>query len=1368
MDKKKLDFYFTLLESSILCYQHSITGLIPSSPRSSHAWVRDNTYASLSIWGLSLVYRKLPDVDEDRCRSYELEKCVVKLMRGILICYMKQSDKVELLKKTQNPIHSLHAKFDSTSYKTVVGDLEWGHLQIDAISVFLLILAQMTAAGLRIIWTLEEVAFIQNLVFCIEHAYRIPDYGIWERGDKTNHGLPELNTTSVGMAKAALEALTDLDLFGADGSYLSTIRVSLDECEQCNIAVKSMLPRESNSKETDAGLLSILTYPGFSVTDDELIESTRSSIIRKLLGRYGCRRFLRDGFRTAREDVNRLYYEPWELRMFDGIECEWPMFFAWLVIDATFREDFDDADRYMQMLQEVVIPESSSSFAPSNSSRNASRRPSEVLTQIPSRTCCYVPESYSLPTEAIDAEIAHPHTQTRVPVGALPHIWGQSLYILASIIYEGLLLPGEIDPLGRRMVTEPKPDLSVQVVLVAEDNEIKQQLMEYQVEVQTFEEIYNEAGINIYPAKILGQLYRHLGACEKLSLSGRSTGEVGIFSTSQFYRLGDETLAFLPQFFDHHAFYLNLDIEFLLDCFRTCIGYLKHAWTSPGRPLLLFPIYRRYFRSDRCVIPTPLSSAIKKIASGYMNATRVILGTLRDFEETSCLRQIDLSESTQAVLQRAKSLFKCTSSQRRMTLNVRTDSLTADENLFTTSSGDSVYTGGGISPAVSELDSFERHTMRRKSMALAHAVSLDLFNRNTVEWTSDYQAENNGSSWQVETDDQTDGQIDDVGKNYRLLQTQNEDLTSKASRLALKRIINPESNISSTPSCQHKQVDSNINDQTADSNTCGSQQLQRSPSHLVSSDQLTPTNSPNYSGTHSRRTSDGRSSTCGIDSADWLNSLSPDQLVKRLRCTDNLAEQVEILGRLHQLRGLDWNTGIDPTQPATVRSLLKEVYERATQTTSWFLLRYTAGLLGKRADGLAKSLADILVLQKQVTVGLPPEPREKVIDAPLSPDQLYDLIQEACGEDSLMTILTQEILIYLSMFARTQPQKMENILRLRIGLIIQMMAAELARGLNLTVEDSLYALFSMRPIDTKRLLHNLLNGEDMRIVKSSQTFHRKSTVQPIKSLNTTLTNQDNLQATLDTISGSVKKRSTSSRPLIASRKQSIVASVIIEAENETFQTDSRSLWSRRRKIDGALNRVPPGFYKRVYITLTHVQGLSIGNLTLSHNLTKEMTMDEHKFALTVEHVCTMVSTPEYRQLIIEAIHVLGSLMMHDVDSRIFIDCIVKVEDILEKANNLFLIDQVKFGGNATLCCAKSTKQFGISESTPSNNNNQAIRRQSTLTCYGLHNICQRFYDTPPAGKFGTMSYMVRAVSELLTCNKCLNPAKPLPINCNVQ
>ena len=31
----------------------------------------------------------------------------------------------------------------------------------------------------------------------------IQDYGIWERGDKTNHGETELNATSIGMAKVS-------------------------------------------------------------------------------------------------------------------------------------------------------------------------------------------------------------------------------------------------------------------------------------------------------------------------------------------------------------------------------------------------------------------------------------------------------------------------------------------------------------------------------------------------------------------------------------------------------------------------------------------------------------------------------------------------------------------------------------------------------------------------------------------------------------------------------------------------------------------------------------------------------------------------------------------------------------------------------------------------------------------------------------------------------------------------------------------------------------------------------------------------------------------------------------------------------------
>ena len=64
----------------------------------------------------------------------------------------------------------------------------------------------------------------------------LQDYGIWERGDKTNHGETELNATSIGMAKAALEAMSGLDLFGSRGGPHSVIHVLHDQVAQCDVS----------------------------------------------------------------------------------------------------------------------------------------------------------------------------------------------------------------------------------------------------------------------------------------------------------------------------------------------------------------------------------------------------------------------------------------------------------------------------------------------------------------------------------------------------------------------------------------------------------------------------------------------------------------------------------------------------------------------------------------------------------------------------------------------------------------------------------------------------------------------------------------------------------------------------------------------------------------------------------------------------------------------------------------------------------------------------------------------------------------------------------------------------------------------------
>lgn len=311
--------YFTrVVTKTILERQNPVTGLIKTNLNNADdAWIRDNVYATLSVWALSVVYRKRSDSEVDRAKAYEFEQSVIRTMRGLLKCFMLQKDKLEKFKVTQSPMDSLHAKYDSRTCGTIVADDKWGHLQIDAVSLYLLILAEVTTAGIHVIQSLDEVAFIQNLVFYIEAAYRIPDYGVWERGDKTNHGLPELNASSVGMAHAALRALDGLNLFGAQGGSASLIHCLPDEASMCHAVLYSMLPRESISKEVDSALLAVIGFPAFAVDEVELVQTTNDEIKTKLEGRYGCKRFLRDGYKTPKEDPNRLHYEPHELKAFE-------------------------------------------------------------------------------------------------------------------------------------------------------------------------------------------------------------------------------------------------------------------------------------------------------------------------------------------------------------------------------------------------------------------------------------------------------------------------------------------------------------------------------------------------------------------------------------------------------------------------------------------------------------------------------------------------------------------------------------------------------------------------------------------------------------------------------------------------------------------------------------------------------------------------------------------------------------------------------------------------------------------------------------------------------------------------------------------
>ena len=54
-------------------------------------------------------------------------------------------------------------------------------------------------------------------------------------------------------------------------------------------------------QEIDAALLSIIGFPAFAVQNADLILQVREEVLSKLLGNYGCKRFLRDGYQTVKE-----------------------------------------------------------------------------------------------------------------------------------------------------------------------------------------------------------------------------------------------------------------------------------------------------------------------------------------------------------------------------------------------------------------------------------------------------------------------------------------------------------------------------------------------------------------------------------------------------------------------------------------------------------------------------------------------------------------------------------------------------------------------------------------------------------------------------------------------------------------------------------------------------------------------------------------------------------------------------------------------------------------------------------------------------------------------------------------------------------
>ncbi|KAM8899038.1 phosphorylase b kinase regulatory subunit alpha, skeletal muscle isoform 6-T6 [Spinachia spinachia] len=990
----KLDNYARMVQQTILRHQDPVTGLLPGGADEPHSWVRDNVYCVLSVWALSLAYRKNADRDEDKAKAYELEQSVVKLMRGVLQGIMRQLDKVEKFKYSRSTSDALHAKYNTGTCAPVVGDDEWGHLQVDATSLFLLFLAQMTASGLHIVYTQDEVDVVQNLMFYIEAAYKVADYGMWERGDKTNQGITEINASSIGMAKAALEALDDLNLFGAKGGPGSVVHALADDIQHCQSILTSMLPKASMSKEVDAGVLAIISYPAFAVDDISIVNATKEEIISKLQGRYGCCRFLRDGHKTPKEDPNRLYYESAELKLFENIECEWPLFWTYLILDGIFINSPEQVQEYQEALEGILIKQ-----------KDGVR---------------LLPELYSVPPDKVEEEYRSPHSVERVPLGKCPLKWGQSLYILGNLLSDGFLAPGEIDPLNRRFSTIPKPDVVVQVSILAESEEIKELLLKDGVAVETVADIHP---IHVQPSRVLSHIYARLGnppapprapppappgvfltppgsppsgRNPRLGLTGRPYRRIGVLGTSKFYTIRNTIFSFTPQLIDHQQFYLALDNKMIVEMLRTEIAYLASRWRMTGRPTVTFPISQTMLTEDHSSLDPAVLATLRKLQDGYYGGARIQTGKLSEFLTTSCFANLSFLDG------------------KGSGSNSRHDKDYDDDDDEEEEEGD----GEGYV-----------HELRNDDEADDLAQYLDHLLAHATPKKPGQQGGGRG--------------------RFKAAATKTREMVSlmhKAQQLDVHSV-----------------------------NMYLSSKLFRSPQPSLNLNLL---DSP----APESQTRQAASPQSGVPRGPG-GGVDYGALVRLLNDTQSLQDQADILYILFKDKGVDWDTQLRG-KGCTVRSLLSDLYKKAGELKHWSLIRMISGMLRKKVEELDSACSDLLAHQKHLTVGLPPEPREKTITAPIPPDQLAALIDEASDNNISVAVLTKEIMVYLAMSIRTQPSLFSEMFRLRIGLIIQVMATELAQSLNCSGEEATESLMSLSPSELKNLLHHILSGKEFGVQRS--------------------------------------------------------------------------------------------------------------------------------------------------------------------------------------------------------------------------------------------------------------------------------------------
>ena len=260
------------------------------------SWIRDNVYTLIGL---------------ESAQKYNLVK---KTLRALLDILLKHEYKIDfaLKEKPKHAYQYIHARYNPITMEEIWEN--WGNKQNDAIGALLFKVGDLEQKGIRIIRNENDLRIIQKLVNYLESIeyWQDKDNGMWEENE-------EVHASSIGACVAGLKKISKI------------VYVKKNLIKNGEAALNKILPRESEAKEADLALLSLI-YP-YNIATKEQRESILKNVEEKLLKEKGVLRYLGDR-----------YY-------FRNGEAQWTMGLPWLAI---IYKKLNKPDKYAFYMRKTI------------------------------------------------------------------------------------------------------------------------------------------------------------------------------------------------------------------------------------------------------------------------------------------------------------------------------------------------------------------------------------------------------------------------------------------------------------------------------------------------------------------------------------------------------------------------------------------------------------------------------------------------------------------------------------------------------------------------------------------------------------------------------------------------------------------------------------------------------------------------------------------------------------------------------------------------------------------------------------------------------------------------------------------------------